>query len=222
MGKKIYLSPSSQDANVYTGVATNEAVECRKIASHLEAALVRCGFEAKAGMDGTMYTRVAESDAWGADLHIPIHTNACNGSVMGTRLFSYDTVNTGYKVCKAIMATLAPITPGESDGITAYPGLYEVKAAKASTAYIEVGFHDTAVEAKWIVEHTKEIAEAICEGLCNYYGYNYTAEAKEEVKEETNTLYRVQVGAFKNRSNADALLEKLKADGYDGFIVKVP
>lgn len=216
MSKKIYISPSSQPANTYAVGNTNEQEQCRKIASHLEAALIRCGFEAKAGMSGTMYTRVDESNAWGADLHIPIHTNACNGKVMGTRLFAYDTKNTGYKVCQAIMATLAPITPGESDGITAYPGLYEVKAANASTAYIEVGFHDTEVEAMWIIEHTKEIAEAICNGLCNFYGVKYDQNDAEPKPEEKPTekpvvadrIYRVfdasgkQVGAYNVEANA--------------------
>ena len=39
--------------------------------------------------------------------------------------------------------------------------------------------------------------------------------------EEKQTIYRVQVGAFQNRAYAEAYLEKLKADGYDGFIVSV-
>lgn len=34
-------------------------------------------------------------------------------------------------------------------------------------------------------------------------------------------LYRVQVGAFSVKSNADAYLKKLKAAGFDGFIVEV-
>ena len=33
-------------------------------------------------------------------------------------------------------------------------------------------------------------------------------------------LYKVQVGAFKNRKYADELVEKLKADGYSAFVVK--
>lgn len=36
--------------------------------------------------------------------------------------------------------------------------------------------------------------------------------------EPSDTLYRVQVGAFRNRANAEALLQKLKADGYDAII----
>ena len=34
------------------------------------------------------------------------------------------------------------------------------------------------------------------------------------------TIYRAQVGAYANKTSAEALLEKLKKDGYDGFIVK--
>lgn len=37
----------------------------------------------------------------------------------------------------------------------------------------------------------------------------------------SNTLYRVQVGAYKVKKNAENMLNKLKSDGYDGFIVEV-
>lgn len=34
-------------------------------------------------------------------------------------------------------------------------------------------------------------------------------------------LYRVQIGAFKSRQNAENYLAKAKADGYDGFVVEM-
>lgn len=175
MAKKIYVSPSSQTANMYVTGNTTEAIQCGRIAQALVTALQRVGFEARTNTDTrkSMYDRVRESNSWGADVHIPIHTNACNGKVKGTRLFSFNKTGTGYKVCEAIMKTLAPITPGASDGISAWPGLYEVKSANAPTAYIEVGFHDNSEEAAWMINHTDDIAEAICEGLCNYYGISY-------------------------------------------------
>ena len=37
----------------------------------------------------------------------------------------------------------------------------------------------------------------------------------------SNTLYRVQVGAYTNKTNAEAMLAKLKLAGIDGFIVTV-
>ena len=38
---------------------------------------------------------------------------------------------------------------------------------------------------------------------------------------ESNTLYKVQVGAFSKKENADKLLAELKSKGYQGYIVKV-
>lgn len=43
----------------------------------------------------------------------------------------------------------------------------------------------------------------------------------QEIPEKSDELYRVQVGAFKIKSNAENLLKKLKSQGYsDAFIVK--
>lgn len=224
--KKIYLSPSSQTENKYVVGNTNEAVQCRKIAAALEKALLRCNFDVMAGMGGDMYSRVKDSDKWGADLHLPIHTNAYNKKVMGTRIYCYSTNGEGYKASKAIMATLKPITPGTSDSINAKPELYEIRKPKAPTAYIEVAFHDNEVEAPWIIENTEAIAEAICKGVCNHYGVKYVAPAGEPTPapaptpepELVSTLYRVQVGAFSKKANAERKMEAVKAAGFDAFI----
>ena len=61
------------------------------------------------------------------------------------------------------------------------------------------------------------------------YLYNLHSQIAKEVNERLNkgstsnskVIYRVQVGAFSNKSNADALLKKLKAAGFDGFITTV-
>ena len=220
MAKKIYISPSDQTRNTYAYGNTNEAAQCRKISVCLVEALIRCGFEAKTNTTDGMYERVRESNEWGADLHVPVHTNAYNKKVMGTRLFSYDMSGNGYKACVAIMKTLAPITPGESDGVSARPDLYEVNSAKAYTAYIEVAFHDNEEEAKWITEHTVEIAEAICKGICNYYGVEYVpADAPAEPAEPTSddTTVTVTLKVLQKGSEGEqvkALQRLLHAQGY--------
>ena len=173
MAKRIYLSPSSQPANTYAGLNTNEQEVCRAIARELAADLKRCGFDVKCGDYGPMYDRVAESNGWMADLHLPIHTNAFNGKVSGTRLMALNTTGKGYKVCQAIFEELDAITPGTSSNITAKPGLYEIQSAVAPTAYVEVDFHDVPDVAKWLVENKPQIAEAICKGICDYYGVPY-------------------------------------------------
>lgn len=174
MAKRIYVSPSDQDANFYATGNTNEMVQCQKIAVNLVAALKRCGFEAMTNLTAEMEERVDQSNSWGADLHLPIHTNAFNTQVQGTRLMCWELGGEGDKICQAIMKTLAPITPGSSDSVTAYPTLYEIKNANAPTAYVEVAFHDNKIESDWIIKNTEEIAEAICKGICNYYGYTYS------------------------------------------------
>ena len=184
MSKKIYNSPSSQPANTYAVGNTNEQEQCRKIGAALDKELDRCGFNSKVGLSGSMYTRVAESNQFGADLHLPIHTNGFDGKVAGLRIMIMKMGGEAEQIAKAIMAELAPITPGTSDGISVQPGLYEIKATKAICVYIEVGFHDNSEEAKWIIEHTRDIAVAIAKGVCNHYGVKYVAEKKEEVMEE--------------------------------------
>ena len=219
MSKKIYISPSSQPANTYAVGNTNEQEQCRKIAAALEKELDRCGFNATAGLSGTMYTRVADSNKFAADLHLPIHTNGFDGSVAGLRIMVYKKGGEAEQIAKAIMATLAPITPGASDGISAQPQLYEIESSKGLCVYIEVGFHDNAEEARWLIDHTQDIAVAIAKGLCNHYGVKYVAE-KAEPQPESNTIYRVQVGAFKNKGAAAALRDELRGKGYtDAFIV---
>lgn len=229
MSKKTYISPSSQPANTYAVGNTNEQEQCRKIGAALDKALDRCGFDSMVGLSGTMYTRVAESNAFGADLHTPIHTNAFDGKVAGLRIMIYKKGGEAEQIAKAIMAELAPITPGKSDGISEYPGLYEIANSKGLCVYIEVGFHDNPEEARWIIDHTQDIAEAICRGICNHYGVKYipheSAPAPEEKPaekpaEDDQKIYRVQVGAFHNRDYAARLRDELKAKGYtDAFIV---
>ena len=176
--KRIYISPSSQEENVYAVGNTNEAEQCRKIALALVQELKRCGFDAKTDVTPgrTMYDRVAQSNVWKADAHIPIHSNAFDGTVAGFRGFGYDTAGEGYRLAGAIMQTLAPVMPGTSDGLSAQPQLYEIRASDAPCAYLEIGFHDNRSEAQFIIDHTKEIARAICLGICNHFGREYVQE----------------------------------------------
>ena len=217
--KKIYISPSDQVKNAYAAGNTTEAIQCRQIATLLVKALERQGFGAKTNLTGSMYERVKESDEFGADLHTCLHSNAFDEEVSGTRLFCYVMGGEGHKACKAIMARLAPITPGTSDGISARPELYECRAPHAPTVYIEIDFHDVDEVALWIINHKEEIAEAIAHGICDYFGVEYKAPATTQDKPQESKLYRVQIGAYSVKANAEAQLAKAKKAGFtDAFI----
>ena len=217
--KKVYVSPSDQVKNAYAAGNTTEAIQCRQIATLLVKALERQGLAAMTNTTGDMKSRVQQSDDWGADLHVCIHTNAYNEKVSGTRLFCYVLNGEGHKACKAVMNTLAPITPGTSDGISARPELYECRAAHAPTVYIEIDFHDVDEVAIWIINHKEEIAEAIAQGICDYFGVEYKAPATTQDKPQESKLYRVQIGAYSVKANAEAQLAKAKAAGFtDAYI----
>ena len=198
MSKKIFLSPSNQTKNKYAYGNTNEAIECGKIAKACETALKRCGFDVKTEQYDTMQNRCKHSDSWGADLHIPIHTNAYNGKVAGTRIMCYALNTNGHKACKAVYKHLAPITPGTSENVTAHPELYENYAPKAPSVYIEVDFHDVPSVAKWLIENHTEIGEAICKGVCEHFGVKYIANgSKAETKPaENNTSKEYSLTQF--------------------------
>ena len=224
MSKRVYISPSDQTENRYAWGNTNEHVQCQKIAEAEAAALRRSGVEVKLAAFGTtMAQRCAESDAWHADIHNCVHTNAFNGKVMGTRMFCFAIPGKGYDACKAVFAELAPLSPGTSENIQK-ASYYEVRVPNAPSVYCECEFHDTAEGAKWIVEHTTDIGEAIAKGLCEYLGAAYVPARQEAPKPaepaQGDTLYRVQVGAFAVRANAGKMLDRLKKAGFTGFVVE--
>jgi len=221
MAKRVYISPSDQVENKYAWGNTNEHVQCQRIAEAEAAALRRCGVEVQLAKFGTsMAQRCAESNAFGADIHNCVHTNAFNGKVTGTRLFCFAVPGKGYDACRAVFGALALLTPGTSENIQANSRLYEVRTPAAPTAYVECEFHDNPETARWIIQHTDEIGEAIARGLCQYLGVAYApAQAEKPAPQpKGDGLFRVQVGAFANRNNAEKMLERLKKAGFSGFI----
>lgn len=172
---KVFLSPSNQFENRYAYGGSNEGKQMGIVANLVKVALQRCGFEVMLMHDQTMAEKVRTANNWGADLYIPIHSNACNGKVSGTRMFCWSIPGAGYDACLAIYRYLAPLTPGESESIRVADDLYEVKWPYAPVAYIETDFHDVPSVAKWLTEHTAEIAEAICKGVCSYFKVQYVA-----------------------------------------------
>ena len=193
MAYKVFISPSDQTANAYAAGNTNEAVQCGKVGIALQEALERCGFETMLVQYEPMSSKCAKSDAFGADLHVPIHSNAYNGQATGTRVYYGADGSAGHKAAKAILARLGAITPGAPDLCKPYPELYEIRAPKAPTAYIETDFHDNRQVAKWIIDHTKQIGEAICQGICNYFGVQYIAPKSEDKQtEEEDEAMRMQ------------------------------
>ncbi len=227
MAKKIYISPSSQVANVYAVGGTNEKEQCEKIAKACVAFLQKHGFQVKVKYNSDMYTKVRESNAFGADMHVAIHTNATATHKVtgGTGVLLYDLKGENKKAGQAVLNRLAPITPGKSaERLYAYPQFYEIKATKGLAVYCECEFHDTKEGAGFIINNTTAIGEAIAKGICDYYGVKLIEEKKpakeNSAPSDDGTLYVVRAGAFKVKANAEKRVADLKKAGFEAYIKK--
>lgn len=219
MSKKIYVSPSNQVGNIYATGNTNEKEQCHKIAKACVDALVENGFQVMCTYNDDMYKRVEESNAFDADIHIAIHTNATakHNVTGGSQVLLYSISGEREKAGNAVLSRLSPITPGKSaERLVLKPDFYEVRATKGLALYCECEFHDTQLGSDFIINNTDRIGEAIAYGICDYYGV--VPKNKNSVPND-GTLYKVQVGAFSVRENAENYLAKLKNAGFDGFIV---
>lgn len=215
-GMKIYLSPSAQPANNYAAGDTNEQAQCNRIAEAAKSALERCGFAVRKAPEGQGYKdSVAESNAWGADLHIPIHTNAGGGA--GTVVFVHRGTAAQMQYAKPIYDEVQAASPGTTDyGVRVNSGLYELGYTTATAVYVECEFHDRADFAAWIIEHTTELGEAIARGVCIGAGVPYIApEPKpdpEPVKPETELAWEwVMATGISDGQNPDALCTREQA-----------
>ncbi len=196
---KIYLSPSQQYYNKYAAGDTTEKEQCNRIAVYCEKALLRCGFEVKRAAEGTKTeTAIEESNAWGAELHIPIHTNAGGGS--GCVVFVSRLEGDRLKTAQAIYDELSKITvANESYGVRK-ANFLEIRDTVAKCIYVEAEFHDNVRDAEWIIANVRLIGEAICKGICEAVGVAYTGEDSEAEKAKA---WAIEQGLIRGFADGD-------------------
>lgn len=188
---KVYLSPAMHRQNECCyprpdGKQCYEALENNEYIDILEPVLNRCGIETKRGYrrtpmnnedgDKIMRQNVAESNAWGADVHYISHTNAANGTVKGYRPIYFTGSAKGKKLAEIMVKYRKQIYP-YSVVLNNRTDLYELKNTNAVAFYEEHVFHDNLEDATWFHTHMNEIAESVAKGLCEYFGIPYVAPA---------------------------------------------
>lgn len=216
---KIYLSPALHGSDNPTKCPgkCSENTHCGQYMDIVEKRLKALGFSVKRGGPATgtqaMYDRVDESNAWGADLHYVAHTNAGGGRYSMT--MHYDGPNSKAKA--EILHKHRKTLPPDSWHKTKISDEYEIRATNMVCLYDELIFHDNADDCKWFHQNMAAMAEDTVKAICEMYGVTYKAETQPTKKK----AYRVQVGYFESRKNAENYVKMLAKDGYDAFVVEV-
>ncbi len=85
---------------------------------------------------------------------------------------------------------------------------------------LEHSFHTNTKAAKWLSNDSNLLKMAIAEAevIANYFGAKKVEKTEEK---PSGIIYRVQVGAYHAKPNAEAMAAKVKAKGFDTYIAKV-
>lgn len=170
---KIYLSPSLQEFNPYSG-GGNEEYYMNLIADAMEPYLTASGIEFdRNSPEMSLSQAIAASNSGNYDLHLAIHSNASPmGSVgqnTGADIYYYPTSTNGKRFADTIQSNYRS-TYREPNNIDVIPttSLAEVRRTKAPAVLIEVGYHDNPTEAQWIRDNIDNIARSLSQAVAQY------------------------------------------------------
>lgn len=193
------------------------ADKIEKLLSYYEGyTLLRCD-DTSGEKEIEVQDRVKAANDFGADIYISIHHNAGIYGGKGGGIVAYVCKNCQAKSKewqKDLYTSLIKETGLKGNRATplASSNLYEVKKTKMPAVLLELGFMDSATDVPIILteDYADKCAAAIAEVIVK--------RGKLQKKPETKILYRVQVGAYSVKKNAENLAEELKGKGYSAVI----
>ncbi len=171
--------------------------------------------------DISLADRVNKANAFDADIYLSVHHNAGINGESGGGIIAI--VYTGaseksVKYQKIIYDELIKETGLKGNRSTPMPkqNLYVCRETKMPSVLVECGFMDSKTDVPIILteKFADECATAIVNALVSIGNLTKKVPQKPYTK-----IYKVQVGAYSIKANAEAMAKKLKADGYDAFIV---
>jgi N-acetylmuramoyl-L-alanine amidase len=156
---------------------------------------------------------IRECNTFSPDLAVDIHNNAGGGD--GAEVFHHHgggkgktlAINILDEITKAGQNSRGAKTRKNSAGRDYYGFIREITAP---AVIVECAFVDNATDLKILATEgqRKLMGQAIAKGILKTLGAEIQGDS----------IYRVQVGAYSDKSNAEAMLKKLKAAGFTGYI----
>lgn len=199
---------------------------CDKIEQKLKAyegySLLRID-DTTGSTDVSLSKRTTKANSWGADFYLSIHHNAGinGGSGGGVVAYVYtkvdaDTKDWQKKLYDAVIKKTG--LKGNRATPLASANLYECRKTTMPAVLLECGFMDSKTDVPIILtdDFADKVATACVEVIASKGGLTKKPVTDTNVGDK---LYRVQVGAFKNRDNAENLKKELIGKGYSAIIV---
>ena len=159
---------------------------------------------------------IKECNAYAPDLAVSIHNNAGGGD--GAEVFHHHGGGKGKTLAENILAEIVKVGQNSrgakvrknSQGKDYYGFIRETSCP---AVIVECAFVDNAKDLQIIATEAqrKAIGEAVAKGILKTLGVSISSE---------NGYWKVQVGAYLYRENAEVMQKKIKAVGFDAFIVK--
>lgn len=155
---------------------------------------------------------VKEANVSNADIAVSFHANAGGGD--GFEAYYHSSNINGKKLAKLCEKHVKALGQN-SRGIKTGDRLQFIKNTKMTSVLVESFFVDN-INDKTIgdtVLEQKAFGVAYAKAILEFLGINYESKSDEG-------LYRVQVGAYRDKDNADSVREELKTAGFEAIIVK--
>ncbi len=164
------------------------------------------------------------------DYIFEIHFNASsNGEARGTSIYLHTDYTGGTSVEQGILNNLSAIgfKLRGTKGFNRKDTLLNMNTAESlgiDYALLETCFYDNKDDMKLYRDMEGTVAIGIADGILKGFGlYEKPDESRPVAPEnppESDGLYRVQVGAYRSKDNADQMLHDLEAAGFEGYIKK--
>ena len=171
----IYLSPSTQENNLYVTGGTEEQymnLLADQMTPYLDASGIRF---VRNTPEMTAASSIAASNAGNYDLHLALHSNAAPenryGTIQGSIVYYYPGSAKGRQAAQIIANGLKAIYPQpnlvRAEGTTA---IGEVRRVRAPSVFLELAFHDNTEDALWIQNNLNGIAKNLVLSLTEFFG----------------------------------------------------
>ena len=216
-------------------IIKNEVIRLLRALGHT---VYDCTVDNGTSEKNVLQNNVAKCNAHEVDLDVSIHLNAAakdytgNGKTTGVEVFVYKEDSKAKPYAAAVAKAICNLgftlrDDAVKDGVKIAPQFYVLRNTNAPAMLIECCFVDDKDDVA--LYDSKKMAEAIVYGIT---GQRYEEEIVPDIEDDepgeaaaaggstSSEFYRVQVGAYSIKANADRMAEKLRAAGFEAIITK--